>query len=174
VTRPDPIRTGHALRRRRIAEIYVGHAGFDLEALVAELVAGESVPFLAALCYTDSGLRKRSDWEATWDKQRAEDAIDAEVVAHRDEFVRAAWARMNPREEGEVAEVYAARMTAGLDAEDAQKAADALIAAEAKRRRQAEVGDIPCPLPMVRRRRFVRPSTAGPSITDRASAAQTA
>ncbi|WMT76288.1 BREX-2 system adenine-specific DNA-methyltransferase PglX [Bradyrhizobium sp. Ash2021] len=128
-----------------VAEIYVGRAGFDLEALVAELVTAESVPFLAALRYTDSGLRKRADWEATWDKQRAEDAIDAEVVAHRDEFVRSAWARMNPRDEGEVAEVYAARMAAGLGAEDAQKAADALIAAEAKRRKQTEVGDIPVP-----------------------------
>jgi hypothetical protein len=128
-----------------VAELYTGRAGFDLDALVAELVTGESVPFLAALRYTDSGLRKRADWEATWGKQRAEDAIDADVAARRDEFVRVAWARMNPRDDGEAAEAYAARMAAGLDAEGVQKAADSLIAAEAKRRKQAEVGDIPVP-----------------------------
>ena len=61
-----------------VAELYAGRAGFDLEALVAELVRGESVPFLAALRYTETGLRKRADWEATWEKQRAEDAIDAD------------------------------------------------------------------------------------------------
>jgi hypothetical protein len=128
-----------------VAELYVGRAGFDLEALIAELLAGESVPFLAALRYTDSGLRKRADWEATWGKQRAEDVIDADVAARSDEFVRAAWARMNPRDGDEAAEAYAARMIAGLDAEDVQKAADSLIAAEAERRKQAEVGDLPVP-----------------------------
>ena len=91
-----------------VADLYAGRAGFDLEALVAELVATESAPFLAALRYTESGLRKRADWEATWEKQRAQDAIDAKVDARRDEFARAAWARMNPREEGEAAEAYAA------------------------------------------------------------------
>jgi hypothetical protein len=128
-----------------VAELYAGRAGFDVEALVAELVQGESVPFLAVLSYTDSGLRKRTDWEATWDKQRAEDAIDAELTARRGEFVRAAWVRMNPRDEGELAETYAARLAAGLGTEDVQKAADSLIAAEAKQRKQTEVGDIPVP-----------------------------
>ncbi|MFK4511796.1 BREX-2 system adenine-specific DNA-methyltransferase PglX [Bradyrhizobium daqingense] len=128
-----------------VAELYVGHSGFDLETLVAELVRGESVPFLAAIRYTDSGLRKRADWEATWEKQRAEDKIDAELAARRDEFVRAAWARINHREDGESAEIYAVRMAAGLAAEDVQKAADSGIAAEAKQRKQNEVGDIPVP-----------------------------
>jgi hypothetical protein len=137
-TRPDPDFLS-------VAELYVGSAGFDLEALVAELVASESVPFLAALRYTDNGLRKRADWEATWDKQRAEDTIEIEVAARRDEFVRAVWVRMNPREEAETPEAYAARMSAGLGAEEVQEAADPLIAAEAKRRKQAEVGDIPVP-----------------------------
>jgi hypothetical protein len=82
-----------------VAALHVGRDAFDLDALVAELVGKESVPFLAALRYSDSGQRKRADWEATWDKQRAEDAIDA----------------------------------------------DAASAAEAKRRKQAEVGDIPVP-----------------------------
>jgi hypothetical protein len=37
------------------------------------LLAGESVPFLAAYRYKDSGLRKREAWEETWAKQRRED-----------------------------------------------------------------------------------------------------
>ena len=43
----------------------------------------------------------------------------------------------------QLAEAYAARMEAGLGAETVQKSADAAIAAEAKRRKAAEVGDIP-------------------------------
>src|SRR5262249_12879707 len=85
-----------------VAELYAGHADFD--GLVAELVASESVPFLPALHYSASGLRKRADWEATWEKQRAEDAIDAELTARRDEFLRAASSRIIPREERETAE----------------------------------------------------------------------
>jgi hypothetical protein len=42
--------------------------------LVAELVAAESVPFLPVLRYTDTGLRKRAQWEDTWALQRREDA----------------------------------------------------------------------------------------------------
>lgn len=128
-----------------VAELYAGRAGFDLEALVAELLAGETVPFLAALRYTDSGLRKRADWEATWDMQRAEDGIDADLLARREEFVRSAWTRMNSRDDNETTEAYAVRIATGLDNEDAQKAADSQLAAEAIRRKQAEVGDIPVP-----------------------------
>ena len=35
---------------------------------------GESVPFLPVLRYTDTGLRKRAQWEDTWELQRREDA----------------------------------------------------------------------------------------------------
>lgn len=58
----------------QIAELYAGHSGFDLAQIVAELVADESVPFLPVLRYTDSGLRKRAQWEDTWALQRREDA----------------------------------------------------------------------------------------------------
>lgn len=58
----------------QIAGLYAGHAGFDLGQVVAELVARESVPFLPVLRYTDTGLRKRAQWEATWALQRLEDA----------------------------------------------------------------------------------------------------
>lgn len=128
-----------------VAELYVGRAGFDLDALLAELVARETVPFLAALRYSETGLRKRADWDATWDKQRAEDAIDADLAARRDVFLRAAWAKAHARREGESAEDYAGRMQAGLGEEAVQQAADRAIAAEAKQRKQAEVGTIPVP-----------------------------
>lgn len=58
----------------QIAELYAGHSGFDVAQVVAELVAGESMPFLPVLRYTDTGLRKRAQWEDTWALQRREDA----------------------------------------------------------------------------------------------------
>lgn len=66
---------------RAVAEIYGGPGAADLDSLVAELVAKEAVPFLATLRYSESGLRKRADWERTWEMQRAEDRIDAEAAA---------------------------------------------------------------------------------------------
>jgi hypothetical protein len=65
----------------QVAELYRGHAGFDVNALVAELVDAESVPFLPILRYKPSGLLKRKVWERTWKLQRREDAIDTEVTA---------------------------------------------------------------------------------------------
>ncbi len=58
----------------QIAELYAGHSGFDLTQIVAELVGGEAVPFLPVLRYTETGLRKRAQWEDTWALQRREDA----------------------------------------------------------------------------------------------------
>ncbi|MCC7461639.1 MAG: BREX-2 system adenine-specific DNA-methyltransferase PglX [Gammaproteobacteria bacterium] len=68
----DAVRSDAAFMQ--IAELYAGHSGFDLTQVVAELVAGESVPFLPVLRYTDTGLRKRAQWEDTWALQRREDA----------------------------------------------------------------------------------------------------
>lgn len=62
-----------------LAALYAGHTDFDLPQLVAELVTCEAVPALPAQRYTDTGLRKRQQWQATWDLQRREDAIDAEI-----------------------------------------------------------------------------------------------
>lgn len=64
---------------REAAEIYRGRADFDSHALVAELIQGAAVPFLPVQRYKENGLRKRVVWEDTWDKQRAEDAIDEQV-----------------------------------------------------------------------------------------------
>jgi uncharacterized protein DUF7008/Eco57I restriction-modification methylase len=134
-----------------VAALYAGRPDVNLEALVAELVAKESVPFLAALRYAELGLRKRGQWEATWDKQRREDAINAEVAARRDTFRAQAerraqeqWRTANPRRPGEEPEPYAIRMHAGA-AESVEQQIDKLVAEEQRRRKREEVGDIPVP-----------------------------
>jgi hypothetical protein len=58
----------------QIADLYTGHSGFDLTQIVAELVAGESVPFLPVLRYSNTGMRTRAQWEDCWALQRREDA----------------------------------------------------------------------------------------------------
>jgi hypothetical protein len=60
----------------QVAELHRHRADFDLTELVEELVTKESVPFLPILRYKESGLRKRADWETTWQLQRREDAGD--------------------------------------------------------------------------------------------------
>ncbi len=62
---------------QKLARLFRGREGYDLTAVVTELVTGEAVPFLAVLRYKDAGLRKRAVWERTWQLQRMEDAIEA-------------------------------------------------------------------------------------------------
>jgi hypothetical protein len=112
----------------RVAELYRGHPDFDVHALVAELIEGEAVPFLPVLRYKESGLRNRALWERTWELQRREDAIDAEVEA---EFVGAA-----PPSRSDLK-----RPEGGPPTSEVREA----ITAEQKRRKQAEIGDIPVP-----------------------------
>ncbi|MET7423635.1 BREX-2 system adenine-specific DNA-methyltransferase PglX [Dactylosporangium sp. NPDC005555] len=57
-----------------VADLYT--PGKEFAKIIAELVADEHVPYLAALRYKGSGLDKRTDWEAVWDLQRAEDAAE--------------------------------------------------------------------------------------------------
>lgn len=57
-----------------VGELYRDDPAFEVQALVEELVLAESVPHLPILRYKDSGLRKRAEWEKTWDLQRREDA----------------------------------------------------------------------------------------------------
>jgi len=61
----------------QMASLYSGHADFDVTQLVSGLVTEESVPFLPALRYSDTGLRKRAQWEDTWVLQRREDLGDS-------------------------------------------------------------------------------------------------
>jgi hypothetical protein len=58
----------------QVARLFAGRDDVDVAALVAELVKAEAVPYLAALRYTDSGMRKWEQWLTTWDLQRREDA----------------------------------------------------------------------------------------------------
>ncbi len=98
---------------RAVGELLTGDVGFDVAALVRDLVGGEAVPFLPVLRYRDSGLLKRHDWEETWAKQRAEDAIDAAVAA---ELPRGADESAQAHAERLTAEVRRRRVVAGLDA----------------------------------------------------------
>jgi hypothetical protein len=128
-----------------VAELFAGHHGFDLEALVTELVSKEAVPFLAAFRYAETGLRKRAQWEETWEKQRREDAIDAEVARRRDEFHWAAAARLHPRHDDETAEAWSDRLASVATTPEVQACADRMIEDEQKRRKKEEVDDIPVP-----------------------------
>ncbi|MGR9107054.1 MAG: BREX-2 system adenine-specific DNA-methyltransferase PglX, partial [Gammaproteobacteria bacterium] len=100
----------------QVAELYVSHAGFDVFALVAELVESESVPLLPVLRYKPSGLRKREVWERTWELQRREDAIDALVAAQ--------FSRM---------------------ADESDQEYQKRLESEQRKRKKAELGDIAAP-----------------------------
>ncbi|MFE3115723.1 BREX-2 system adenine-specific DNA-methyltransferase PglX [Streptomyces niveus] len=64
-----------------VAKIYAPHK--ELHAVVSELVTDEHVPFLSALRYKHSGLKKRADWEHVWDLQRAEDTAPDEPAKRK-------------------------------------------------------------------------------------------
>ena len=66
---------------QQVGELYRDDPAFDVQKLVEELVAAESVPLLPVLRYKDSGLRKRAEWEKTWELQREEDRLVAQRVA---------------------------------------------------------------------------------------------
>ena len=58
----------------QVGELYRDDPAFDVQKLVDELVKAESVPPLPVLHYKPAGLRKRAEWEKTWELQRREDA----------------------------------------------------------------------------------------------------
>jgi hypothetical protein len=72
----------------QVAEVYTSRPDFDVAVLVRDLAIGQSVPFLPVLRYNESGLRKRAEWERTWELQRQEDAIDARTELPEDDPVR--------------------------------------------------------------------------------------
>ncbi|WP_246179105.1 BREX-2 system adenine-specific DNA-methyltransferase PglX [Actinomadura decatromicini] len=55
------------------ASDHLGKRDLPLAKVLAEVLADEHVPFLAALRYKDTGLRKREEWEQVWELQREED-----------------------------------------------------------------------------------------------------
>ncbi|GGQ80698.1 DNA methylase [Streptomyces althioticus] len=64
-----------------VAKLYAPRK--DLPQVVAELITNEHVPFLSALRYKPSGLKKRADWEEIWDLQRKEDAAPDEPAKRK-------------------------------------------------------------------------------------------
>lgn len=64
-----------------VAKLYTPRA--ELPAVVAELMTDEHVPFVSALRYKPSGLKKREDWEHVWDLQRQEDAAPDEPTKRK-------------------------------------------------------------------------------------------
>jgi len=64
----------------QVAELYRDDPAFSVLALVEELVTAESVPLLPVLRYKESGLRKRAEWEKTWELQRREDATSNQLA----------------------------------------------------------------------------------------------
>ncbi len=52
---------------------WVGRKGAPVTESLNNLLDSEVVPYLAALRYKPSGLRKRAEWESTWAEQRKED-----------------------------------------------------------------------------------------------------
>ena len=67
------------------AEVFVGAAGFDVTALVGQLVEKASVPLLPVLRYKATSLRKHEEWKEVWELQRKEDAIDARTALPADD-----------------------------------------------------------------------------------------
>ncbi len=64
-----------------VAELYAPRK--ELATIVTDLLSDEHVPFLAALRYKPSGLKKRADWEHVWDLQRQEDAAPDEPAKRK-------------------------------------------------------------------------------------------
>jgi hypothetical protein len=60
-----------------VAQLYaadhLGKRDLPLAAILEHVIADQHVPYLAAMRYKDTGLRKRAQWEAVWELQREED-----------------------------------------------------------------------------------------------------
>jgi hypothetical protein len=63
-----------------VAAVFRDRTDFDVAKLVADLVADESVPLLPVLRYKANALDTRHAWERTWELQRMEDHIEAELT----------------------------------------------------------------------------------------------
>ncbi len=81
----------------QVGELYRDDPAFDVQKLVNELIESESVPLLPVLRYKDTGLRKRAEWERTWELQREEDKLShqSSVVSCQSSVVSKRWGRTN-------------------------------------------------------------------------------
>ena len=66
---------------RSVLDLWVGSDQHDLVKMLGKLIADEHVPYLPALRYKPAGLRKRVQWERTWELQRREDAGEKVEIA---------------------------------------------------------------------------------------------
>ncbi len=73
---------------QQVGELYRNDPAFDVQKLVEDLVSAESVPLLPVLRYKDPGLRKRAEWEKTWELQSEEDRIAAQLEAAKQALER--------------------------------------------------------------------------------------
>lgn len=64
---------------RLYAADHLGKPDLPLSAVLADIVADEHVPYLAAMRYKDTGLRNREQWEQVWALQREEDRTGARL-----------------------------------------------------------------------------------------------
>lgn len=58
---------------RFYATSHLGKPDLSLASVLDQIIADQHVPYLAALRYKDTGLRKRKQWEQVWEQQREED-----------------------------------------------------------------------------------------------------
>jgi len=63
---------------KAVAQRYTGNELFESQPLVEKLVADDNLPQMANGRLKPAALKKFYAWQETWDKQRQEDAIDAE------------------------------------------------------------------------------------------------
>ncbi|MCW5868192.1 MAG: BREX-2 system adenine-specific DNA-methyltransferase PglX [Candidatus Eremiobacteraeota bacterium] len=59
---------------QQVLQIYLGTNDFEAGESIQKLVQTQAVAYVAALRYSEAGLRIRADWERTWELQRREDA----------------------------------------------------------------------------------------------------
>ncbi|EMD27232.1 BREX-2 system adenine-specific DNA-methyltransferase PglX [Amycolatopsis azurea] len=52
---------------------HLGKRDLPLADVLEQVIATEHVPYLAAMRYKETGLRKRAQWESVWEEQRKED-----------------------------------------------------------------------------------------------------
>jgi hypothetical protein len=58
---------------------HLGKRDLPLAQVLDQVVADQHVPYLAAFRYTETGLRKRAEWERVWELQREEDRTGADL-----------------------------------------------------------------------------------------------
>ncbi|WP_372835837.1 hypothetical protein, partial [Pontibacterium sp.] len=68
----------------KVAAHYTGNELFDIQKLVVELVAVESIPQMAPARYKPTGIVKFRAWQETWEKQRVDDTLDARTELSED------------------------------------------------------------------------------------------